>query len=297
VQGPYVIVGAGQAGLQIAESLRHEKYDGPIILLGAEAHAPYNRPPLSKHWLIERRSPTALAIRSMEAIARRNIDLRVHTTVTAIDREAKLLTCADGEKIAYGGLALATGAAIRRLAVPGAVRAFSETIWTDYLTHLLKTHGEHAVACTLMGIVLMPISRRKVVGTLAVSSTTTVFAPAQLGSDFEHFVWTATATLGTPGIEFFEPFRALYAYAVEFAVPASGKRAAPASDAASADACSWMRVRYACPRSMTRPANSRMQTMKAMTRGRVWPSSLCGVRCAKGEPLLPSGQAARAGAT
>jgi len=120
VQGPYVIVGAGQAGLQIAESLRHEKYDGPIILLGAEAHAPYNRPPLSKHWLIERRSPTALAIRSMEAIARRNIDLRVHTTVTAIDRQARLLTCADGEKIAYGGLALATGAAIRRLAVPGA---------------------------------------------------------------------------------------------------------------------------------------------------------------------------------
>ena len=72
--------------------------------------------------------------------------------------------------------------------------------------------------------------------TLAVSSTTTVFAPAQLGSDFEHLVWTATATLGTPGMEFFEPFRALYAYAVEFAVLASGKRAAPASDAASADA-------------------------------------------------------------
>ena len=58
--GPYVIVGAGQAGLQIAESLRHEKYDGPIILLGAEAHAPYNRPPLSKQWLLERRAPAAL---------------------------------------------------------------------------------------------------------------------------------------------------------------------------------------------------------------------------------------------
>ena len=61
----------------------------------------------------------------------------------------------------------------------------------------------------LDGDVVIPISRRKVVDTLAVSSTTTVFAPAQLGSDFEHFVWTATATLGTPRMEFFEPFRAL----------------------------------------------------------------------------------------
>jgi 3-phenylpropionate/trans-cinnamate dioxygenase ferredoxin reductase subunit len=119
VPGPYVIVGAGQAGLQIAESLRHEKYDGPVILLGAEAHAPYNRPPLSKHWLLERRAPTTLAIRSIEAIQRRHIDLRVQTTVTAIDRDSQRVHCADGEQIRYGGLALATGARLRTLAVPG----------------------------------------------------------------------------------------------------------------------------------------------------------------------------------
>ena len=77
VPGPYVIIGAGQAGLQIAESLRHEKYDGPVILLGAEAHAPYNRPPLSKQWLLERRAPAALAIRGPEAILRRHIELQL----------------------------------------------------------------------------------------------------------------------------------------------------------------------------------------------------------------------------
>src|SRR6476469_10254100 len=66
-------------------------------------------------------------------------------------------------------------------------------------------HGEQAVACTLTGILLTPRIRRKVVGTLAVSSTTTVFAPAQFGRDFEHLVWTFTATFGTFGIEFFEP--------------------------------------------------------------------------------------------
>ena len=120
MNGPYVIVGAGQAGLQIAESLRHEKYQGPITLLGAEAHAPYNRPPLSKQWLRERRSTTALFIRGPEAIARRHIDLQLHTTASAIDRAARLVHCADGRSFPYGGLALATGARLRTLALPGA---------------------------------------------------------------------------------------------------------------------------------------------------------------------------------
>ena len=81
-------------------------------------------------------------------------------------------------------------------------------------------HGEQAVACTLTGIDLMPISCRNVVGTAAVSSTTTVFAPRQVGSVFEHTVCTLTATLGTPGIEFFDPVLALYWYAVLFAIGA-----------------------------------------------------------------------------
>jgi 3-phenylpropionate/trans-cinnamate dioxygenase ferredoxin reductase subunit len=56
MQGPIVIIGAGQAGLQVAESLRQEGYRGVITLLGDEAYAPYNRPPLSKKWLQERPS-------------------------------------------------------------------------------------------------------------------------------------------------------------------------------------------------------------------------------------------------
>src|SRR5258708_35935213 len=72
VSAPVVIVGAGQAGLQIAESLRQEKYDGPITLLGTEPHAPYNRPPLSKKWLLERPRPATLAIRRAAAPPRRS---------------------------------------------------------------------------------------------------------------------------------------------------------------------------------------------------------------------------------
>lgn len=118
--GPIVIVGAGQAGVQIAESLRHEKYDGPITLLGAEAHGPYNRPPLSKKWLHERGSTASLAIRGLEVLQRRRIELHTHTTVSAIDRSAHLVRCADGTQYEYGGLALATGARLRTLPVPGA---------------------------------------------------------------------------------------------------------------------------------------------------------------------------------
>ena len=120
MSGPFVIVGAGLAGLQVAESLRHEKYEGPVTLLGAEPHAPYNRPPLSKQWLHERRATSTLYIRGLEAIGRRHIDLQLRATVSAIDRDARIVHGADGRSFPYAGLALATGARMRTLAVPGA---------------------------------------------------------------------------------------------------------------------------------------------------------------------------------
>ena len=120
VPGPIVIVGAGQAGLEVAESLRHEKYDGPIALLGAEAHIPYNRPPLSKKWLLERLKPASLYLRGAEVFERRKIELQRGVTVTAIDRAARQVHCADGRRFSYGGLALTTGAQLRTLPLPGA---------------------------------------------------------------------------------------------------------------------------------------------------------------------------------
>jgi 3-phenylpropionate/trans-cinnamate dioxygenase ferredoxin reductase subunit len=116
---PIVIVGAGQAGLQVAESLRQEKYEGPILLLGAEPHPPYNRPPLSKKWLQEPGEFNTLLIRGPEAIARKGIELRAGVTVVGIDRAARRLRLADGSELAYSGLALATGARLRRLPVLG----------------------------------------------------------------------------------------------------------------------------------------------------------------------------------
>jgi 3-phenylpropionate/trans-cinnamate dioxygenase ferredoxin reductase component len=146
VSGPFVIVGAGLAGLQIAESLRHEKYDGPITLLGAEAHAPYNRPPLSKQWLCERRPTSTLHIRSPEAIARRHIELRLQATASAIDCAARLVHCADGSSFSYGGLALATGARLRTLALPGAGLRGVYSLRTIDDAEAIATALEHCAA-------------------------------------------------------------------------------------------------------------------------------------------------------
>jgi 3-phenylpropionate/trans-cinnamate dioxygenase ferredoxin reductase subunit len=119
-QAPILIVGAGQAGVQIGESLRQEGYAGELLLIGNELHPPYQRPPLSKKWLIEPGAHTALALRGADALRRRRIDLRLDTHVTAIDRRASTLQLASGERLAYSKLAFATGALARALPLPGA---------------------------------------------------------------------------------------------------------------------------------------------------------------------------------
>jgi 3-phenylpropionate/trans-cinnamate dioxygenase ferredoxin reductase subunit len=119
-QAPIVIVGAGQAGVQIAESLRTEGYQGELLLIGSEAHPPYQRPPLSKKWLIEPGSKTSLALRGAEALARIRITLKLEATVAAIDRSASQLVFADGQRVPYLALALATGSIPRALPLAGA---------------------------------------------------------------------------------------------------------------------------------------------------------------------------------
>lgn len=120
MQGSIVIVGAGQAGLQAAESLRQEGFEGEITLLGAEVHGPYNRPPLSKKWLLERPSLASLAIRGPEAIERRRIALKPSSQVMELDRKQQRLRLADGTASHYDGLVLATGSRLRPLPLPGA---------------------------------------------------------------------------------------------------------------------------------------------------------------------------------
>lgn len=113
-----VIVGAGQAGYQVAASLRQEGFDGAITLVGDEPGVPYQRPPLSKAYLLGKVGVAALRFRPPEYFDEHRIT-RTQGSVTAIERNQREVLLASGEKLAYGHLVLATGARNRVPAVPG----------------------------------------------------------------------------------------------------------------------------------------------------------------------------------
>ena len=116
------IIGAGQAGLQVALSLRERGYRGELTLIGGEPYLPYHRPPLSKRGLTEAIGPEDLAIRNRAFIERQGIDLRLGIPVDAIDRQLRMIRFADGAALPYETLVLATGSVPRRLALSGVER-------------------------------------------------------------------------------------------------------------------------------------------------------------------------------
>jgi 3-phenylpropionate/trans-cinnamate dioxygenase ferredoxin reductase component len=114
-----LIVGAGQAGIQLADSLRREGHDGEITLIGAEKIAPYQRPPLSKAFLLDQMEESRLPLRPDAFFDQRNITPRFGATVTSIDRAAKTVTLETGEQLPYDKLALCLGADVFVPPIPG----------------------------------------------------------------------------------------------------------------------------------------------------------------------------------
>jgi 3-phenylpropionate/trans-cinnamate dioxygenase ferredoxin reductase subunit len=110
-----VVVGAGQAGASLVAKLRQSGFDGDVTLIGAEKVPPYQRPPLSKAYLLGEMAEERLYLRPAEFYADNNIQLRLNTRVTGIDRTAKTVTLDDGETLAYDQLALTMGAHLRTL--------------------------------------------------------------------------------------------------------------------------------------------------------------------------------------
>lgn len=115
-----VIVGAGEAGTDVASALRQMSYAGPIIMIGDEQYAPYRRPPLSKAFLSGEATLDSLYLRSAETYVRQRIDCRFGIGVETIDRAHRQLRLYDGTVQPYEHLVLATGGRARRLALPGA---------------------------------------------------------------------------------------------------------------------------------------------------------------------------------
>lgn len=125
-----VIVGAGQAGLEAAETLRNNAFEGCITLVGTEPHGPYHRPPLSKDWLTEAMDPGRLSMRDPSVLERKKIELRLGTTVTEIDAKSLSVKLTDGSGIESTGIVLATGATPRRLADMDALGDIAQTLRT-----------------------------------------------------------------------------------------------------------------------------------------------------------------------
>jgi len=115
-----VIIGAGQSGARAAHALRDNGWDGEITLLGNEGVAPYDRPPLSKAVLLGHKTTAQCALYDETFYSEQRIDLRVDAGVQQIDRAARRVVLKDGHTVAYQRLLIATGAAPRRLSVPGA---------------------------------------------------------------------------------------------------------------------------------------------------------------------------------
>lgn len=115
-----VIVGAGHAAGQLVASLKMNKFEGRILLLGDEPHLPYQRPPLSKKFLAGEMPPERLYVKPESFYDDPQIDVRLETRVERIDRAGKSVLTSDGDEFEYSTLVLATGSRVRRIQAEGA---------------------------------------------------------------------------------------------------------------------------------------------------------------------------------
>lgn len=136
-----VIVGAGLAGAKTAEELRARGHTGSIVLVGAEKHLPYERPPLSKDYLAGKADRASINVHDQQWYADHDVQLRLGVSATEIDRDAHELVLDDSTRLAYDQLVLATGSRSRHLDVPGSeaegVRYLRDVDDSDALSNAL----------------------------------------------------------------------------------------------------------------------------------------------------------------
>lgn len=117
-QRQITVVGASAAGLAVAEGLRRLGYDGRLTLVGEEIHAPYDRPPLSKQLLSGQWESERTALRTPEALEALDVEWKLGQPATSLDTGSREVVLADGARVGYDSLVVATGARARTL--PGA---------------------------------------------------------------------------------------------------------------------------------------------------------------------------------
>ncbi|MFN3258770.1 MAG: NAD(P)/FAD-dependent oxidoreductase [Ilumatobacter sp.] len=110
-----VVVGASLAGLRAAETLRNEGFDGEVVVIGAEPHRPYDRPPLSKKLLAGEWEPDRIQLRQAGAFDELDVSWRLGVAAAGLDLDERRLHLTDGETVDFDGCIIATGALCRRL--------------------------------------------------------------------------------------------------------------------------------------------------------------------------------------
>ena len=122
MSAPIVIVGAGQAAASLISRYVALGGEQPLLLIGEESHPPYQRPPLSKKYLLGEIERERLFIRPLDWYAEQNVSLRFDTRIDEIRRRQKQIVTASGDSIDYDRLVLCTGSSARRLpATPGII--------------------------------------------------------------------------------------------------------------------------------------------------------------------------------
>lgn len=144
-QAGIVIVGAGPAGLAAARAYRDAGGAAPVTLVGAEAHAPYNRPPLTKELLRGEIEQDELPIEDGSWFQRNGVALELGVRATGLDPAARLVEIEGREPLAYSACLLSVGARPARLPVPGADLPQVATIRTVEDSFRLREHGPRVV--------------------------------------------------------------------------------------------------------------------------------------------------------
>jgi NADPH-dependent 2,4-dienoyl-CoA reductase/sulfur reductase-like enzyme len=146
----FVIVGASLAGAKAAEALREEGFEGAVVLIGTEDQYPYERPPLSKGYLLGKDDRDSIFPLAGGWYAEHGVDLRLGQTVTSIDRAGHRISLAGGESVPYDRLLITTGASPRRLNIPGAdldgVRYLRTVGDSERLAAALRGGGQVVIA-------------------------------------------------------------------------------------------------------------------------------------------------------
>ena len=135
----FVIVGASLAGAKAAETLRTEGFAGRIVLIGEDTERPYERPPLSKGYLLGKDPRDKAFVHDGGWYSANDVELLLGVTATAVDAKAHTVTVDGIEPLRYDKLLLATGSRVRRLEIPG-----SDNLGIRYLRTMIDSDGLRA---------------------------------------------------------------------------------------------------------------------------------------------------------